>query len=126
MNDPLPAAASESVHSEAVSAHISHAVIATYAAAAALEVDGVEGLTGGGRRGAELCVDPERASRGVRVSADDGGIALELHLVTRFGAPIPTVAEEVERDVRAYLASMVDLDVTRIAITIDDVVRPGS
>src|SRR6476661_5022560 len=34
----------ESVHSPAASAHISHAVIATYAAAAAVEVEGVHAI----------------------------------------------------------------------------------
>jgi uncharacterized alkaline shock family protein YloU len=123
MSDAIPAGAPESVHSEAVSAHISHAVIATYAAAAALEVEGVEGLAGGGFRGSEHHADPERASRGVRVVADGDGVGLELHLVTGWGASIPALAEQVERQVRAYLASMIDLDVARVTILVDDVAR---
>ncbi len=123
MDDALPAAA-ESVHSEAVSAHISHAVIATYAAAAALEVDGVDGLAAGGLRG-ERSADPERASRGVRVVADGDGVALDLHLVVGWGACIPAVAERVERQVRAYLASMIDLDLARVSILVDEIARPA-
>jgi hypothetical protein len=42
MADPPTGAPAESVHSPAMSAHISHAVIATYAAAAARGVPAVE------------------------------------------------------------------------------------
>ena len=118
------AADTESVHSEAVSAHISHAVIATYVAAAALEVEGVAGLSAGGFRVFDRRQDPERASRGVRVRSDGDRVALELHLVTAWGASIPQVAEEVERQVRAYLRSMVDLEVSELAVLVDDVARP--
>src|SRR4051812_6127617 len=107
MADGAPAATSESVHSASVSAHISHAVIATYAAAAAQEVPGVRGLVGGHFGPLERRTDPERAVKGVRVSADGAAIDLELHLVTEWGASIPAVAGDVERHVRAYLSSMI-------------------
>jgi uncharacterized alkaline shock family protein YloU len=125
MSDAAPAP-DESVHSEAVSAHISHAVIATYAAAAALEVEGVHALAGGGFRAFERRDDPERASRGVRVSSDGGRVALELHLVTAWGASIPAVAAEVERQVRAYLGSMIDLELAGLAVVVDDVAGPDT
>jgi uncharacterized alkaline shock family protein YloU len=115
----------ESVHSEAASAHISHAVIATYAAAAAGEVPGVRGIAGSHFGPLERRIDPERAPRGVRVIADEGRVGLELHLVTEWGASIPRVAGEVERQVREYLASMVDLDVADIAVVIDDIAAPA-
>src|SRR3954471_12371940 len=95
----------ESVHSAAASAHISHAVIATYAAAAAVEVPGVYAIAGG----EPGTVDPERAPKGVRVVADGDAVWLELHLVTDWGASIPRVAAEVGRRVRDYLGSMIDL-----------------
>ena len=57
----------ESVHSATASAHISHAVIATYAAAAAVEVAGVRGHLGRHSTPPERRIDPERAPKGVRV-----------------------------------------------------------
>jgi uncharacterized alkaline shock family protein YloU len=111
----------ESVHSAAASAHISHAVIATYAAAAAVEVAGVHAIAGG-ERGA---VDPERAPKGVRVFADGDALGLELHLVTDWGASIPRVAGEVSRRVRDYLGSMIELEPSSVSVVVDDVAPPA-
>jgi len=119
--DPTDEAPLESIHSAAASAHISHAVIATYAAAAAVEVDGVHAIAGGQRGG----VDPDRVPKGVRISADGPGVALELHLVTEWGASIPRVAGDVNRHVTDYLTSMIDLEPLSVAIVIDDVAAPA-
>jgi uncharacterized alkaline shock family protein YloU len=122
MTDPTAAGAAESVHSPGVSAHISHAVIAAYAAAAAREVAGVHALTGGHLGRLERRGDPDRL--GVRVTAAGEAVDLELHVITEWGASIPTVAAAVERSVRTYLASMIDLDVGALVVVIDDVAAP--
>jgi uncharacterized alkaline shock family protein YloU len=119
MTDPTVGGAAESVHSAGVSAHISHAVIAAYAAAAAREVAGVHALTGGHLARLERRTDPDRL--GVRVVSAGDAVDLELHLVTDWGASIPAVAAGVERSVRTYLASMVDLDVRTVSVVVDDV-----
>ena len=90
MTDPTAAGAAESVHSPGVSAHISHAVIAAYAAAAAREVTGVHALTGGHLGRLERRGDPDRL--GVRVAAAGEAVDLELHVITEWGASIPAVA----------------------------------
>ena len=124
MTDPTAAGAAESVHSAGVSAHISHAVIAAYAAAAAREVAGVHALTGGHLGRLDRRGDPDRL--GVRVASAGGAVDLELHLVTDWGASIPAVAAGVESSVRTYLASMVDLDVRTVSVVVDDVASAGS
>ena len=112
----------ESVLSKTASAHISHAVIATYAAAAAVEVPGVRGIAGPGEPEREI--DPERAPKGVRVSGDGRRVDLELHLVTEWGASIPEVADQVGSQVRRYLASMIQLEPTDVAVVVDEVAAP--
>jgi uncharacterized alkaline shock family protein YloU len=104
-----------------VSAHISHAVIATYAAAAAREVAGVRGISDGHLGLLERRAEPDRAPRGVRVLADGEHIGLELHLVAEWGAMLPDVAAAVQAAVREYLSAMIDLDVRDVAVVIDDV-----
>ncbi len=54
---------------------ISHDVLASYAADAAREVDGVHEL-----------VDGPRRHTGVRVTEEEGAIALELHVAVDWGA----------------------------------------
>lgn len=123
MADEQPPQPAESVLSATAAAHISHAVIATYAASAALEVAGVYGIAGSPEPERE--VDPERAPRGVRVSGDGERVDLELHLVTEWGAPIPAVAQEVDRQVRRYLASMIELEPAEVSVVVDDVASPA-
>lgn len=113
----------ESVHSPTVSAHISHAVIASYAAAAAREVAGVAGIPDGhaGLRD-RRAGDPDRAPRGVRVTSEGEAIALQVQLVLAYGADIAATAAEVERAVREFLRAMIDLDVDDLQIAIAGVV----
>ena len=113
----------ESVLSKTASAHMSHAVNATYDAAAAVEVPGVRGIAGPGEPEREI--DPERAPKGVRVSGDGRRVDLELHLVTEWGAPIPAIAREVDTRVRRYLASMIELEPGDVSVVIADVAAPG-
>lgn len=116
----------EAVESATASAHISHSVIAIYAGAAAAEVDGVSGLFYGHSTPPQREIDPERVPRGVRVSGDGKHVDLELHLVTEWGAHIPSVAADAERQVRAYLASMIELEPRSVVIVVDDVAAPAS
>lgn len=113
----------ESVHSPTVSAHISHAVIASYAAAAAREVAGVAGISDGhaGLRD-RRAGDPDRAPRGVRVTSEGGAIALQVQLVLEYGAGIAATAAEVERAVREFLRAMIDLDLDELQIVVAGVV----
>jgi uncharacterized alkaline shock family protein YloU len=109
----------ESVHSAKVHAHISHAVIATYAADAAGEVDGVHALLGGHFGSLDRRTDPERAAKAVRVTSRGDGIALDVHLLVEWRASIPDVAAGVDGAVRAYLSSMVDLDDVDVTVHVD-------
>src|SRR5436305_14119041 len=95
MTDPTVAGAAESVHSAGVSAHISHAVIAAYAAAAAREVAGVHALTGGHLARLDRRGDPDRL--GVRVATAGDGGELERHLPTEGRGSIPTLPAPVRR-----------------------------
>jgi len=45
-------------------------------------------------------------------------------VITEWGVSIPAVAGAVERSVRTYLASMIDLDVGALTVVIDDVATP--
>ena len=105
MTDPTAAGAAESVHSPGVSAHISHAVIAAYAAAAAREVAGVHALTGGHLGRLERRGDPDRL--GVRVTAAGEAVDLELHVVTAVGRVDPRRRRR-GRAVGAHLSGLDD------------------
>lgn len=94
---------------------ISHDVLASYAADAARQVNGVHALRGGSRR-----------PRGVRVSETERGMSVELHLSVEWGAVAPDVGVEVQRRVGEYLTGTarlpsvsVDVVVAGVAATED-------
>jgi uncharacterized alkaline shock family protein YloU len=57
----------------------------------------------------------------VRVSDDNGTVRVELHLVTEWGASIPTVGRLVQQRVREYLRSMADVEPAAVEVVVDAV-----
>ena len=91
--------------------HISNEVLARYAADAALEVDGVEGLAG----------DRVRRHDGVRVSGSDGSVAVEVHLRIFGGVSIPTLGRKVQEHVAGYLERMTGSAPTVVDVVVHEV-----
>ena len=91
-------------------AQISTDVLASYAADAAREIDGVRGLEG---------------RKAVRVSTEDGRVAVEFHLAVEWGSSIPDVSLAVQRRVRDYLTRMADIETPTVNVVIDEVGEPG-
>ena len=93
-------------------ASISTDILARYAADAAGEVAGVQGLSESsipGRRG------------GVRVTGDDAGVRVELHLVVDWGASVPAVGRDVQERVREYLLRMADVEPTSVDVVVEEI-----
>jgi uncharacterized alkaline shock family protein YloU len=91
---------------------ISTDILARYAADAAGEVIGVRGLSESsmpGRRG------------GVRVSSDDAGVRVALHLVVGWGASVPAVGREVQEQVREYLLRMADVEPASVDVVVEEI-----
>lgn len=91
-------------------------VLGRYAADAAREVAGVQGLVGGARA----------RQRSVRVTEEDGALAVELRLAVVWGADIPILGESVQRHVHEYLGRMSGLPVSRVDVVVDEVAAPAS
>ena len=93
------------------SARISAAVLAQYAADAAREVPGVRGL-----------VESRLPGRGaVRVTNENGGMAIEVHVSVDWGTPIPTVARGVQARVADYLGRTTDSRPARVDVVVDQI-----
>jgi uncharacterized alkaline shock family protein YloU len=89
---------------------ISSDILASYAADAAREVDGVHGLV----------ESTLHRHKGVRVVEDNGGVRLELHLALDWGASAPAVGREVQQRVAEYLARMASVEPTAVDVVIDE------
>lgn len=95
-------------------ATISSDILASYAADAAREVDGVRSLV-------ESAL---HRHRGVRIAEDEGGLRVELHLAVEWGASIPEVGREVQLRVAAYLARMAKVEPEAVDVIVDEVGPP--
>jgi uncharacterized alkaline shock family protein YloU len=93
-------------------ATISSDVLASYAADAAREVEGVRGLV-------ESTLPRHK---GVRVLEGDGSVRIELHLAVEWGASIPDVGREVQSRVAAYLARMASIEADAVDVVVDEIV----
>ena len=92
-------------------ATISSDVLATYAADAAREVDGVRGLV----------ESTLHRHKGVRVLETDEGVRIELHIAVDWGASIPDVGRELQRRVGAYLARMASVEAEAVDVVVDEI-----
>ena len=90
---------------------ISSDVLASYAADAAREVDGVRGLV----------ESTLHRHNGVRVLEEDGSVRLELHLSVEWGSSIPDVGREVQQRVAAYLARMASVEADAVDVVVDEI-----
>jgi uncharacterized alkaline shock family protein YloU len=95
-------------------ATISSDILASYAADAAREVEGVRGLV----------ESTLHRHKGVRVLEDDGRLRVELHLVVEWEASIPDVGSEVQRRVAEYLARMANIEPEAVDIVVDEIAQP--
>jgi uncharacterized alkaline shock family protein YloU len=86
---------------------ISHEVLASYAADAALAVKGVDRL-----------VDGPRRRRGVRIAEEDGSTTVEISIALDWGAAAPDIGAAVQTRVADYLRRTARLP----SLTVDVVV----
>ena len=89
---------------------ISHEVLASYAADAALEVHGVAELTDGPRR-----------HRGVKVTETEGAFELEIHVALAWGARAPEIGMAVQHRVADYLVRTAKLPSVAVDVVVADV-----
>jgi uncharacterized alkaline shock family protein YloU len=90
---------------------IASEILVSYAADAALEVEGVGGLV-------ESAL---HRHKGVRVLENDGRVRVEIHVMVEWGASIPDVGREVQQRVRAYLAQMASIEPEAVDVIVDEI-----
>lgn len=95
---------------------ISSDVLASYAADAACEIDGVRGVVDG----------PRPRHKGVKVTEGGGAVALELHIAVDWGANVPTVGRAVQERVSEYLGRMADVSLRSVDVIVDEVGPPAA
>lgn len=73
-------------------------------------------------RHAAALVSGVRMASVIAAVGRDGGVALDVHLTTDLGPPLPEVIARVRDDVAASVSKRAGAVVTRVDVTVDDVV----
>lgn len=88
--------------------HISEDVLASIAAGAAAEVEGISGLMN--------LATKKTSARGVRLAVDDDGAEIDLYVMIRYGYAIPEVAEKIQNAVSSSVEAMTGFAVKAVNI----------
>jgi uncharacterized alkaline shock family protein YloU len=101
---------------------VANEVIASIAAMAACEIDGVAGMDEQNARHFGDWVRRQTAHRGVRIQVDpDRTIHLEVFLTVRADAPMAEVAGRVQANVVEAVERMLGLDVAEVNVFVSSV-----
>lgn len=102
---------------------ISNDVVATIAALAATEVEGIDSLSGNATNDSVKKYGIRNGSKGVEVSFNDDGksISCKLGVTMKFGYSIPETCEAVQDKVKNTIESMIGMEVADVSINIADV-----
>jgi uncharacterized alkaline shock family protein YloU len=100
---------------------ISDEVIASIALNAAKDVDGVAGFASRPPDMHSILKTGESAFKSVKVWAGDNDIKLQLYIIIKDNKKIPTIAAEVQRNVKNAVQSMTGRVVTKVNISISGI-----
>lgn len=102
-----------------VQIQIADEVIAIIAGIAAIEVEGIAGMSGSisGDIVAEV-LGRKNLSKGVKITVGQKDVSIDLNMVIEFGVKIPKVALEVQKRVQNAVETMTGLTVTAVNLNI--------
>lgn len=101
---------------------ISDDVVGVIAGIAAMEVEGVAGMSGGfAAEMAERMAGKKNLTKGVRVQIGEKEAAIDLYIVVEYGVRIPEVAQKVQENVKRAVESMTGLELVEINIHVQGV-----
>lgn len=125
----LEQAAPSALQTSQGSTTIADGVVQKIAGLAARDVSGVYSLGGGAARAFGALREripgaTQSVGQGVSVEVGERQAAVDLDLVTEYGAPITEVARSVRRNVINTLEGMTGLQVTEVNISVNDIHLP--
>ena len=104
--------------------HISGEVLASIAAAA-LEVEGVSGLSANlGSDIAELLSNKKNLTKGVHIQVEDEQVTVELAVLMSYGHTIPEVGRAVQDAVKSSVESMTGLEIAAVNVNVGGITFP--
>lgn len=97
-------------------------VISVCAINAALRTKGVAGLTGGLSDSiSENLLGKESVSKGTKVTQSGAGIVVDIYIKARFGFKIPSVAWDLQRNIKKEVETMTDRAVLAVNVHVQGI-----
>lgn len=93
-------------------------VIEVIAGIAASEVEGVAQMRGNFATGVAERLGKKSHGKGIRVELTEEGIKVDVYCLMKFGISIPTIAQEVQDNIRQTLYNMTALEAKEVNIHI--------
>lgn len=101
--------------------HISEEVLAAIAAAATLEVEGVNALSANlGSDLAEL-LGKKNLAKGIQIEMEEEKVKVELSILMDYGRTIPEVGKAVQDNVKNAVESMTGLEVAAVNVAVSGI-----
>ncbi|MBQ7523510.1 MAG: Asp23/Gls24 family envelope stress response protein [Oscillospiraceae bacterium] len=110
---------------EGGSVHISEEVVASVAAIAAMEVDGVCGLSA--KIGADIAemLGKKNLGKGVRLTVGEANdVTVDCYIVVELGGNVMAIAKNVQDAVASALSSITGLTVAAVNVTVAGIALP--
>ncbi|HEX7058209.1 MAG TPA: Asp23/Gls24 family envelope stress response protein [Bacilli bacterium] len=96
-------------------------VIEIIAGLATMEIKGVAGMSGGIAGGFAEWLGRKNLGKGVKVEVGEKEVAVDVSIIVEFGTPIPTIAGEIQKNVKQAIAAMTGLEVVEVNVHVHDV-----
>ncbi|MBU1262772.1 Asp23/Gls24 family envelope stress response protein [bacterium] len=100
---------------------VSDGVIGTIAATAAINVEGVVGMSAGIVDGVVKLLTGTQLTKGMRVEMGEEEVAIDISVIVKYGAKISDVAFNVQKEVKSAVEQMTSLSVVEVNVFIEGV-----
>lgn len=100
---------------------IADEVVATVVGIAAMEIDGVAGMSSGIANGLYELLGKKNLSKGVKVVIDGNNVVIDIYIVVKYGFRIPDIAWQIQEKVKSSVETMTGLNADKINIHIEGV-----
>ena len=100
---------------------ISDDVVKIIAGMAAMEIQGVSGMTGGIAGGLAEKLGRKNLSRGVKAEVGEKEATIDIFVIVEYGAPIKDVAYQIQAKVKNAVENMTGLRVLEVNVNVQGV-----
>ncbi len=100
---------------------IADEVVGIIAGLAAMEIDGVAGMSGGLAGGIAEMLGRKNLAKGVKVEVGERETAIDIYIIVEYGIRIPDISWKIQESVKTAVETMTGLNVVEVNINIQGV-----